>query len=83
MVPSQTRLVISAITGAGVWKDKVAFWDDVYGQCSLCLSARETDGPGFDMTVMKPTYFEEGLVEIVDAKEVVTDEYVVKVSLIA
>jgi protein arginine N-methyltransferase 3 len=32
MVPSQTRLVISAITGDGVWKDKVAFWDDVYGR---------------------------------------------------
>jgi hypothetical protein len=31
------------------------------------------------MTVMKPTYFEEGLVEIVSPKEIVTDEYVVKV----
>ena len=32
MAPSQTRLVISGITGEQAWKDRVDFWQDVYGQ---------------------------------------------------
>ncbi|KAK4686534.1 type I protein arginine methyltransferase, partial [Tremellales sp. Uapishka_1] len=63
MVPSQTRLVISAITGERVWNERVAFWKSVYG---------------FDMSIMNPVYFEEGLVEYVDKEEVMTTEYIVR-----
>ena len=31
MMPSQTRLVISAITAEGVFRDRVDFWRSVYG----------------------------------------------------
>lgn len=37
---------------------------------------------GFDMTAMNQVYFNEGLVEYVDAKEVVTDECIVRVGSI-
>ena len=33
------------------------------------------------MSVMNKTYFGEGLIDVMDAKEVVTDEYIIKVRL--
>ena len=36
---------------------------------------------GFDMSAMDSVYFKEGLVEVVDEKEIVTNEAVVRVSL--
>lgn len=32
MAPSQTRLVISGITGDRVFKERVEFWKGVYGE---------------------------------------------------
>lgn len=32
MAPSQTRLVLSGITGERVWKERVEFWQGVYGE---------------------------------------------------
>lgn len=64
MAPSQTRLVISAITGQRIWRERVAFWHDVYG---------------FDMAdAMTPGYFTEASVEVVDREEVVTSECIVR-----
>jgi len=78
MAPSQTRLVISGITGERVWRERVEFWKGVYGK-----SDPGGMGPhswvGFDMTTMDSVYFNEGLVEYVDEKEIVTDEVVVRV----
>lgn len=81
MVPSQTRLALTAITGEKLWKERIDFWQSVYGH--LCSSVRsETElltCKGFDMSVMNKTYFGEGLIDVMDAKEVVTDEFVIKV----
>ncbi|WVQ96014.1 hypothetical protein IAU59_003114 [Kwoniella sp. CBS 9459] len=63
MAPSQTRLVLSAITGDRVWKERVAFWPSVYG---------------FDLSVMQGPCFGEGLTEVVDKEEVVTSEAIVR-----
>jgi hypothetical protein len=35
---------------------------------------------GFDMSTMNSTYFDEGLIDINAAKEIVTNEVVIKVS---
>lgn len=32
MVPSQTRLVLTAITGEKLWKERVDFWKSIYGE---------------------------------------------------
>jgi protein arginine N-methyltransferase 3 len=32
MAPSQTRLVLTAITGERLWKEKIDFWNSVYGE---------------------------------------------------
>nr|XP_019043601.1 protein arginine N-methyltransferase 3 [Kwoniella bestiolae CBS 10118]OCF22531.1 protein arginine N-methyltransferase 3 [Kwoniella bestiolae CBS 10118] len=63
MAPSQTRLVISAITGDRTWKERISFWPSVYG---------------FDLSEMQLPAFEEGLTEVVDRDEVVTSEAVVR-----
>ncbi|WRT69645.1 uncharacterized protein IL334_006634 [Kwoniella shivajii] len=63
MAPSQTRLVISAITGDRTWKERIAFWPSVYG---------------FDLSTMQLPAFEEGLTEIVDKEEIVTSEAIVR-----
>ncbi|WVQ66117.1 uncharacterized protein L199_004295 [Kwoniella botswanensis] len=63
MAPSQTRLVISAITGERTWKERISFWPSVYG---------------FDLSEMQGPAFEEGLTEVVDKEEVVTTEAVVR-----
>ncbi|KAL1406590.1 hypothetical protein Q8F55_008296 [Vanrija albida] len=63
MAPSQTRLVIAAITGKRIWRERFEFWQKVYG---------------FDMSAMTTPYWNEGLVEIVDREEVVTSEAIVR-----
>lgn len=56
MAPSAAKLFITAITGEQTVKERVAFWDNIYG---------------FNMAPMSSPSFTEGLVEIVDASEVV------------
>jgi protein arginine N-methyltransferase 3 len=78
MAPSQTRLVLTAITGERLWKEKIDFWNSVYGEhfgprigCVLMI--------GFDMSTMGTSYFDEGQIDINEAKEVVTNEFIIKV----
>lgn len=80
MAPSQTRLVISGITGERVWRERVEFWKGVYGESIFGRTLGRHSCAGFDMTTMDSVYFNEGMVEYVDAKEIVTDEIVVRVS---
>lgn len=64
MAPSQTRLVISAITGQRIYNERIAFWNDVYG---------------FTMSsAMTGVYYPEGIIDIVDREEVVTSEAIVR-----
>lgn len=42
MVPSQTRLVISAIKGDKVMQDNVGFWESVYG-IAMSMTCRRRD----------------------------------------
>ncbi|OWZ43844.1 protein arginine N-methyltransferase 3 [Cryptococcus neoformans c45] len=63
MAPSQTRLVLSAITGDRVYRERVKFWNSVYG---------------FDLSTMNAVGFDEGLTEVVDEEEVVTTESIVR-----
>ncbi|KAI5450050.1 hypothetical protein NCC49_003812 [Naganishia albida] len=62
MVPSQTRIILAGITGQQLWDEGFGFWDNVYG---------------FDMSAMRPTRCQDGLIEIVNAKEICTTETIV------
>ncbi|GAA6033815.1 hypothetical protein JCM8097_000355 [Rhodosporidiobolus ruineniae] len=59
MVPSQTSILLSAYAGELWKKDRVAFWDSVYG---------------FDMTAMKDKIEDEAIIEVQDDGEVVSNE---------
>jgi protein arginine N-methyltransferase 3 len=78
MAPSQTRLVLTAITGERLWKEKIDFWNSVYGELPrwsmVCVLMA-----GFDMSTMGTSYFDEGQIDINEAKEVVTNEFIIKV----
>jgi protein arginine N-methyltransferase 3 len=78
MAPSQTRLVLTAITGERLWKEKIDFWNSVYGE-HLCSEIGCVLMTGFDMSTMGTSYFDEGQIDINEAKEVVTNEFIIKV----
>ena len=80
MVPSQTRIIFAGITGQQLWDEGFGFWDNVYGM-SLVPSPRTTadNTTGFDMSAMRPTRCQDGLIEIVNAKEICTTETIVTV----
>ncbi|GAA6014374.1 hypothetical protein JCM10207_005440 [Rhodosporidiobolus poonsookiae] len=59
MVPSQTSILVAAYAGAPLVRDRVEFWDNVYG---------------FDMQAMKDKIDDEALIDIVDDGEVVSSE---------
>ncbi|GAA5976382.1 hypothetical protein JCM11641_005996 [Rhodosporidiobolus odoratus] len=59
MVPSQTSILLSAYAGAPYVKDRVTFWDNVYG---------------FDMKAMKDKIEDEAIIDVVDDGEVVSKE---------
>ncbi len=64
MAPSQTRLVISAITGDRVFRERIDFWDNVYG---------------YNMSsAMNGVYYPDGVIDFVDREEVVSSEAVVR-----
>lgn len=64
MAPSQTRLVISGSTATRLQRERITFWQNVYG---------------FEMSsAMTTPYYGEGLVEVVDKEEVVTGDCIVR-----
>lgn len=75
MAPSQTKMLLVGITAERIWRERIDFWGSVYGEFM------HSDAyVGFDMTAMNKVYFDEGMVEVVDPKEVVTTEALVRVS---
>ncbi|SCZ88312.1 BZ3500_MvSof-1268-A1-R1_Chr10-2g02915 [Microbotryum saponariae] len=58
MVPSQTSIMLALFSGSAMVDDRVKFWDNVYG---------------FDMSAMKEEIKDDALIDVVDAKEVVSD----------
>jgi protein arginine N-methyltransferase 3 len=82
MVPSQTRIMMAGMTGERLYEEGFDFWNKVYGKVEVdkpCFSSAAHVLPfllrkGFDLSPMKPTKFEDGIIEVVDAEELVTSE---------
>jgi protein arginine N-methyltransferase 1 len=58
ILPDKAVMYLSAVEDANVKRDRIDFWDDVYG---------------FDMTPIKKIAIKEPVVDVVDAKSIVTD----------
>lgn len=56
--PDKAVMYLSAVEDANVKRDRIDFWDDVYG---------------FDMTPLKEIAIKEPVVDVIDAKALVTD----------
>jgi protein arginine N-methyltransferase 3 len=59
MVPSQCTILLSLFDGSAMVKDRIDFWDDVYG---------------YKMEAMREEIYEEAMIEVVNASDVVSDE---------
>lgn len=66
MVPSQCSIILSLLDGAQLVKDRIEFWNEVYG---------------FKMTSMKEEIYSEAMIDVVRKEDVVSDEVSLKVCL--
>lgn len=64
MVPSQCSILLSLLDGAALVNDRIAFWNDVYG---------------YEMKAMKEEIYEEALIDVLAAGEVVSDQVSLRV----
>jgi type I protein arginine methyltransferase len=59
LFPSKASIYIAALEDAKYKKEKIHFWDDVYG---------------FDMSCIKPIALREPLVDVVEAESIISDD---------
>lgn len=83
MAPSQCRMMLALCEGSGVMKDRVDFWNDVYGTClrdhaSLC-DWRLRPQPGFDLSEMAHDTYKDAILDVVGPESVVSEPYLLKV----
>lgn len=64
MAPSQCRMVLGMCDPQEIWKQRVGFWNTVYG---------------FDMGVMAEDAFTDAVIDCVPSSEVLTTSTVIKV----
>lgn len=66
MVPSQCSIMLSLLDGASLCRDRIEFWNDVYG---------------YEMLAMKEEIYDEALIDVIIVGDVVSDEVSLMVSL--
>ena len=66
MVPSQCSIMLSLLDASQLIKDRIDFWDDVYG---------------YKMKAMKEEIYDEALIDVVHAGNVVSNEISIKAGL--
>jgi len=63
MAPSQCRMVLGLCDGREIFKDRVKFWNDVYG---------------FDLSTMANSLYDEAIIDVVGPDTIVSEPYVIK-----
>jgi protein arginine N-methyltransferase 3 len=85
LAPIQCHLMLGLCDAAEVWKERIDFWEDVYGDvCSfkpsspiyLCSSA------GFDLSAMTEDFYEEAILDVVGPETLLCNPSIVKVGRI-
>lgn len=82
MAPSQCRMMLALCEGSGVMKDRVDFWNDVYGVSLLdhpCAVNRPRPQPGFDLSEMARETHDDAILDVVSPESVVSEPYLLKV----
>ncbi|KII88239.1 hypothetical protein PLICRDRAFT_161146 [Plicaturopsis crispa FD-325 SS-3] len=63
MAPSQSRMMLGLCDGAEIFKERVGFWNDIYG---------------FDLSPMGTGVYDEAIVDVVGPETMVSEPYIVK-----
>ncbi|KAG5654314.1 hypothetical protein H0H81_004733 [Sphagnurus paluster] len=63
MVPSQCKMMLGLCDATEIYKDRIGFWDDVYG---------------FDLSTMATDLYDEAIVDVVGPKTVLSNAYTIK-----
>lgn len=63
MAPSQCKMMLSLCDGSEIYKDRIGFWNDVYG---------------FDLSAMAGDLYEEAIIDVVGPDTVLSAPYVIK-----
>jgi protein arginine N-methyltransferase 3 len=81
MAPSQCKMMLGLCEGSEIFKDRVGFWQDVYGMCHFrrCPVITQIGVVGFDLSVMADGLYDEDIVDVVGPDAIVSEPYVIKV----
>ncbi|KAG5645450.1 hypothetical protein DXG03_005999 [Asterophora parasitica] len=63
MAPSQCKMMLGLCDASEIYKDRIGFWDDVYG---------------FDLTAMAEDLYDEAIVDVVGSNTVLSKPYAIK-----
>ncbi|PPQ78739.1 hypothetical protein CVT25_010742 [Psilocybe cyanescens] len=63
MAPSQCKMVFGLCDAGEIYKERIGFWDDVYG---------------FDMTAMANDLYDEAIVDVVGPEALLSEPYTIK-----
>ncbi|KAF8272591.1 S-adenosyl-L-methionine-dependent methyltransferase [Lactarius quietus] len=63
MAPSQCRMMLCLSEASGIYKERVGFWNDIYG---------------FDLSVMSEDVFNDAVMDIVGSETVMSEPYMLK-----
>ncbi|KAF8121227.1 S-adenosyl-L-methionine-dependent methyltransferase [Boletus edulis] len=63
MAPSQCRMMLALCEGNEIVKDRVDFWDDIYG---------------FDLSEMAQSIYKDAIIDVVSPESVVSEPYLLK-----
>lgn len=84
MAPSQCRMMLALCDGNEVVKDRVAFWNDVYGTPFFGYTSAHADPrPGFDLSEMAHSIHKDAIIDVVSPESVVSEPYLLKVRIIS
>lgn len=87
MAPSQTKMMFALCDASEIYKERVAFWTDVYGACLpirsfLGVTLINWPSPiGFDLSAMGEHVYDDAIVDVVGPDSLASAPFVIKVSM--
>jgi protein arginine N-methyltransferase 3 len=85
MAPSQSKMMLGLCDASEIIKDRITFWNDVYGQPTfliwwlLYMNSVSFSFSGFDMTTMAEDLYDEAIIDVVGPQTMLSAPCVVKV----
>ncbi|KAJ2919153.1 hypothetical protein MD484_g1262, partial [Candolleomyces efflorescens] len=81
MAPSQTKMLLALCNAKEIHKDRIGFWNDVYGTTNhlttppMCAYHIHS---GFDMSTMSEGLYDEAIIDVLGPETVLSTPYTIK-----